>query len=90
MSSSYVADDLRSREDDVIWRISQMGARLAVCLSASRVSIDGGSVHGSADLELCGLALPRFDPQRAAHGFWPATPGVAAGIVQWRQALAGP
>jgi hypothetical protein len=34
-----------------------MGAGLAVCLSASRVSIDGGSVHGSADLELCGLAL---------------------------------
>ena len=67
-----------------------MGARLAVCLSASRVSIDSGSVHGSADLELCGLALPGFDPQRAAHGFWPATPGVAAGIVQWRETLAGP
>ena len=41
VSDSFVTDDIRDREDDIIWAAA-IGTKLDICLSADRIPINGG------------------------------------------------
>jgi predicted transposase YdaD len=83
MSSSYVADDLRSREDDVIWRVRWGRDWLYVYLLLEfQSTVDRFmAVRILSYMGLLYQDLIRSE-QLTASGQLP--PGVAAGIVQWR------
>jgi hypothetical protein len=55
VSASYITDDLRSRESDVIWRVKHR--EQCVCLSFTGVSVDHRSLYGRAPDGLFRLAL---------------------------------
>ena len=64
VSDSQISDDLRSRRDDLVWRV-RWGARLALSLSAAGIPIHRGPLHGRACSGLRGPAVPGVDPGRA-------------------------
>ena len=56
VQSSQVSDDLRDREDDIIWHVRWQGDWLYIALIGG-VSIDGLPLHGCSAHDLCGPAL---------------------------------
>jgi hypothetical protein len=79
VSGSYVSDDLRDREDDIIWRVLSPGS-MALCLRAARIPehrrpLDGAARHGLHRPALSGSDQDRGGPQGAkAAARFPAGP----------------
>lgn len=57
VSGSYVSDDLRDREDDIIWRVRRQGQWLYVVLLEFQSSVDPGWRCASWSIPACSIRI---------------------------------